>query len=120
MFDCDEGCIEVDVTDLANADDEPSAQAIAAGLSKRTADTPAFWIHVSGSMILAWETIEKSCYGDRTSHIYNDGDGVHELLSLPDSAAHRNVDKIVLAASGASPERIKTAIVCPPIIYGTV
>lgn len=106
--------------DLANADDEPSARAIAAGLSRRSADTPAFWIHVSGSLILGWETIEKSCYGERTSQVYNDWDGVGELISLPDSAAHRNVDKIVLAASTANPERIKTAIVCPPIIYGTV
>lgn len=31
---------------------------------------------------------------------------------------HRNVDKIVLAASAARPDAVKTAIVCPPTIYG--
>lgn len=50
--------------------------------------------------------------------MYNDWDGVHELISLPDDAAHRKVDKIVLAASKDYPDKIKTAIVCPPTIYG--
>jgi nucleoside-diphosphate-sugar epimerase len=44
-------------------------------------------------------------------------EGVGELVSQPDRAAHRVVDKIVLAAS-ASNAHIKTAIVCPPTIYG--
>ena len=37
------------------------------------------------------------------------------LTSLPDTAFHRDVDKLVLAASSGS---VKTAIVCPPTIYG--
>jgi nucleoside-diphosphate-sugar epimerase len=36
------------------------------------------------------------------------------VTSLPDDAWHRNVDKIILAAGG----NVKTAIVCPPTIYG--
>ena len=38
-----------------------------------------------------------------------------ELTSLPDHAPHRNVDKIVL---GAASTQCKTAIMCPPTIYG--
>ena len=38
--------------------------------------------------------------------------------SLPDTAFHRAVDKIVLTAGTEHADRIKTAIVCPPTIYG--
>ena len=36
---------------------------------------------------------------------------------MPDRASHRNVDKIILSA-GAEHAHIRTAIVCPPTIYG--
>ena len=50
--------------------------------------------------------------------IYNDLEGVKEVITFPDAALHRNVDKIVLEAAKAYPDRVKTAIVCPPTIYG--
>jgi nucleoside-diphosphate-sugar epimerase len=37
------------------------------------------------------------------------------LTGLPDEAFHRDVDKIVL---GASSDVVKTAVICPPTIYG--
>lgn len=40
------------------------------------------------------------------------------MISFPDDALHRDVDKIVLDAHKSNPELIKTAIVCPPTIYG--
>lgn len=40
------------------------------------------------------------------------------MTSLPHDSPHRNVDEIVLNASVNHPN-IKTAIVCPPTIYGT-
>lgn len=40
------------------------------------------------------------------------------MTSLPDDAVHRDVDKIVLHASATYPAKIRTAIVCPPTIYG--
>jgi nucleoside-diphosphate-sugar epimerase len=55
-------------------------------------------------------------YGEPSDKVYNDWDGIGEVTSLPDEAAHREVDKIVLAAGSAG--RVKTAIVCPPTIYG--
>lgn len=50
--------------------------------------------------------------------MYDDWNDIDQLINLPDDAAHRHVDKIVLAASQQHPDKIKTAIVCPPIIYG--
>lgn len=49
---------------------------------------------------------------------YNDLSGVEELTGLPDHAFHRDVDKIVLEAGTKHNDVIKTAIVCPPTIYG--
>jgi nucleoside-diphosphate-sugar epimerase len=56
-------------------------------------------------------------YGVENPKIYDDWDNISEVTSLPDSAWHRNVDKIILAASKSAPN-VKTAIVCPPTIYG--
>lgn len=38
------------------------------------------------------------------------------MISLPDAAHHRNVDKIVIAANS---DAVKVAMICPPTIYGT-
>ncbi|KAL9594113.1 MAG: hypothetical protein Q9219_007211 [cf. Caloplaca sp. 3 TL-2023] len=59
--------------------------------------------------------MERQIYGESSSKVYNDWDGVNEVTSLPDFAPHRNVDQIIL---GAGASNVKTAIVCPPTIYG--
>lgn len=46
---------------------------------------------------------------------YNDLEGVSALTSLPDSAWHRDIDKLVLSSNTPA---VKTAILCPPTIYG--
>lgn len=51
--------------------------------------------------------------------MYDDWDGVGEVTSLPDDAPHRDVDKVVLdEVSKGSSGKVKTAIVCPPVVYG--
>ena len=62
-------------------------------------------------------TIKKANVEDRDGflEVYDDWDGVESVTSLPDYAPHRKVDKLVIAASGTD---LKTAIVCPPCIYG--
>ncbi|KAL9111133.1 MAG: hypothetical protein Q9227_004396 [Pyrenula ochraceoflavens] len=105
-------------SDFANCDHVASAEAIAKGASAHTADRPAWWIHTSGTGILTWETTDKDAFGQRLEREYNDWDGIKDLMSIPDQAVHRNVDKIVLAASASNPTSVKTAIVCPPTIYG--
>ena len=62
--------------------------------------------------------MERGTYGVRAEKVFDDWDGVKDVTSLPDAAPHRNVDKIVLAAGTEQGARIKTAIVCPPMIYG--
>jgi hypothetical protein len=46
---------------------------------------------------------------------YDDLENISGLTSLPDQAFHRDVDKLVLAAGS---DAVKTAIACPPTIYG--
>ncbi|KAI1623512.1 hypothetical protein EDD37DRAFT_650606 [Exophiala viscosa] len=103
---------------FANCDHEASAKAIVRGLARRTGNTPGYWIHTSGALILGTETIDRGCWGAELSQVFDDWNGVDELTSLPDHAEHRNVDKLVLEASKTYPDKIKTAIVCPPVIFG--
>ncbi|KAF7869620.1 hypothetical protein EAF04_004404 [Stromatinia cepivora] len=102
---------------LHTADSEIAAKSIAKGLAKgHTKENPGYWLHLSGSGILCWKDMETQIYGDPPSQEpYDDLEGVSKLTNLPDTAFHREVDKIVL---GAGSDSVKTAIVCPPIIYG--
>lgn len=102
-----------------SADDSPSAKAIAKGLEAgHSAEKPGHWIHVSGTGILQWYDLVNKRYGQGPlpDQSYNDLTDIDRVVSLPDEALHRDVDKIVLAAN-ASPA-IRTAIVAPPTIYG--
>ena len=56
-------------------------------------------------------------WGEARDKVFNDLADVSEVTSLPDNPL-RNVDKLVLAAGTEHCERVKTAIVCPPTIYG--
>ncbi|KAI9719912.1 MAG: hypothetical protein M1828_006042 [Chrysothrix sp. TS-e1954] len=103
------------VLHFASADDEPGAKAIAAGLSSKSPSQPGYWIHTSGTGILLFPDIDRNTFGESSSKQYDDIKDVGELTSLPDHAPHRTIDMIVQAA--ASPQ-CKTAIMCPPTIYG--
>lgn len=100
----------------ADADHPGAANALIAGLAQKK--TPAYLIHTSGTGIASSADVERNVFGEQTAHVYNDWDAIKEVTSFPDSYAHRNVDKIVLAASAKNPGNIFTAIVCPPMIYG--
>lgn len=91
----------------------PCAQAIIDGMSTKT--TPAYYIHTSGAFTLALKSVETGLFGERFDDVYHDLDGIKRLNSLPDSAPHRKVDKVVLAADS---DKVKTAIVIPTIVYG--
>ena len=56
--------------------------------------------------------------GEASDKIYDDLEGVSEVISLPDEAPHRKVEKIVFEAGTDQAGKVKTAIVCPPTIYG--
>ncbi|KAI0881628.1 uncharacterized protein GGS22DRAFT_172600 [Annulohypoxylon maeteangense] len=105
------------VFNLAHADHVSATNAIIAGLRQRSAeDKTSFYVHCSGTGILLYDDMQTKTYGVASSKIYNDWDGVSEMTSYPDAAPHRNVDKLVLGAGEDT--HIKTAVVCPPVIYG--
>ncbi|OAL25021.1 hypothetical protein AYO22_04898 [Fonsecaea multimorphosa] len=105
------------VVNLADADHVPATNAIVAGLKRRAAQgKQSYLIHNSGTGILMFKDVETDRYGEHSDKIFDDWEGIQEVTSLPDAAFHREVDKIVLAAGENT--LIKTAIVCPPTIYG--
>ena len=106
------------IVDCANADHGGAVQAIIQGFSSHSPDRPGYLVHTSGTGILCWADIERKTFGEAATKIYNDWDGVGELTSLPDFAPHRKVDKMVLAAGTEHADVVRTAIVCPPTIYG--
>lgn len=75
-------------------------------------------IHTSGTGILTVEDQRARSYGIERPKEYNDWDGVSELVNLPADAFHRNVDEIIINTSKRDPSAVRTAIVCPPTIYG--
>lgn len=107
-------------SDAADASDhEGAAKAIAAGLaSGHSKENPGYWLHTGGTGILTFTDAQSGKLGEWTDKEYNDWSGVDEVTHLPDDAFHRNVDKIVLEAGTKDPDAVKTAIVCPPTIYG--
>ncbi|KAL4731024.1 hypothetical protein ACLX1H_003066 [Fusarium chlamydosporum] len=74
-----------------------------------------------GTGILCWYDQDNKRYGEGPlpEQSYDDLEGVEKVTSLPDTAFHRDVDKIVLEEATKNPEAVKIAVVCPPTIYGT-
>ncbi|KAI1077418.1 NAD(P)-binding protein [Whalleya microplaca] len=105
-----------------SADNQPSARAIAKGLSAgHTAAKPGYWIHVCGTGLLTWYDRAHARYGQAplASQRYHDIEDVSRITTLPHEAAHRPVDEIVLAANTLPGGGVRTLIVGPPTIYGT-
>ncbi|KAH6672659.1 hypothetical protein F5X68DRAFT_158375 [Plectosphaerella plurivora] len=104
-----------------SSDHAGAAQAIAKGLAKgHSPSKPGFWLHTGGTGILTYFDSEvKKSYGESDDKVFDDYDGVSELVNLPSEAFHRNVDEIVLNAGAKNAESpVRTAIICPPTIYG--
>lgn len=94
-----------------------SARAIIKGLSTRESETPGYLIHTSGTGILMYTDLDQQIYGEEATKIHDDWDNVQEMITgIPDHAPHRNVDKIVQSVRDG--HTVKSAIVCPPCIYG--
>ena len=98
-----------------NSDHEPSINALIAGLLRRSG--PSYLLHLGGTGIIAdWR--DPTYTAKLNPKVWSDIDDIDAITSLPDNALHRNVDKIIQAAAIAHPEKLKTAIICPPDIYG--
>ena len=104
--------------DYADCDHVASAKAIAKGATHHTPQKPVYIIHTSGTGILTYEDFRNNTWGIERTNEFDDWDGIDKVTSIPDDAFHRDVDKIILGISKASPDSAKTAIVCPPCING--
>ncbi|EMC97455.1 hypothetical protein BAUCODRAFT_452817 [Baudoinia panamericana UAMH 10762] len=101
------------------SDHEGAARAIAAGMIEgHSKERPGFWLHTGGTGILTYKDDQDGKLGVYSEKQYNDWTGIDELVSLPDNAFHRNVDKVVLETGTKHGDVVKTAIICPPTIYG--
>ncbi|KAL2810349.1 hypothetical protein BJX63DRAFT_434397 [Aspergillus granulosus] len=108
------------VLQCASADHPVAVAAIIKGIkSKPVGITPGFLIHTSGTGILGDPDQE---YGIPPDRVYDDVADITTITNFPIKRWHRNVDKLVLEASMGESlvdnEKIKTAIICPPTIYG--
>lgn len=101
--------------DCANCDHEVAIKALLTGLRAREAGQPAFFIHTSGNMLLSFPDIDRKTFGEASTKIYDDWEGINEIVSVPAYAPHRSADKIIIEADAPD---LKTAIVVPPTIYG--
>ncbi|KAL9567249.1 hypothetical protein ACKAV7_008491 [Fusarium commune] len=99
----------------ANCEDEMAAKAIAEGISRKHADAPGFVIHLSGADIICFDDVNAGTCGIKRDRTFNDWEGIGEVTSLQDNAPHQGVDQTIL---GIAKKGGKTAIVCPPTIYG--
>jgi hypothetical protein len=117
------------------SDHEGAAKSITKGLaSGHSKEKPGFYLHTGGAGIssfhsvpshivltllgiLCWETMrDDNKLGEWSEREYNDWTAVQDLTGLPKDAFHKNVDDLVLSSGS---ESVKTAILCPPTIYGT-
>ncbi|KAJ5716386.1 hypothetical protein N7493_008297 [Penicillium malachiteum] len=103
---------------FADCDHVAAAEAIAKGAKQHTAERPLWLIHTSGTGILTVEDQRAKSYGIERPKEYNDWEGVGELVNLPADAFHRNVDEIIINTGKQNPNSVRTAVVCPPTIYG--
>ena len=98
-----------------NSDHEASIKALIAGLLKR--ESPSFLLHLGGTGVVAdWRSDDYR--GGLNPKVWSDIEDVNSIWSLPDNALHRNVDKIIQKAAEQHGDKLKTAIICPPDIYG--
>ncbi|MCJ1353972.1 MAG: hypothetical protein MMC33_003959 [Icmadophila ericetorum] len=104
------------VMNLADCDHLVGVNALIKGISSQQRETPAFLIETSGTGILLYEDMQRKVLGEPSEKTYDDWEGISTMISFPDDAPHRHVDKVVIAADNGS--MIRTVIVCPPTIYG--
>ncbi|KAI1260280.1 NAD(P)-binding protein [Xylariaceae sp. FL1019] len=99
-----------------DGDHENALKAIIRGLLRR--DRKSFLIELSGTGLLYEYPNTTEYLGRYNAKAYSDVEDIAELVSRPGDALHRRTDAIVLNAAADHGHVLKTAIVCPPDIYG--
>ncbi|KAH0424831.1 hypothetical protein CcaCcLH18_11329 [Colletotrichum camelliae] len=104
---------KADVTcHLANCEHEAGAKAIAEGLSR---NHTGYAIHLSGADNICYPDLNAGTYGKEGDCVFTDLSDLKEILQPSNKAPHREVDSAILEAAK---QGRKTAIICPPTIYG--
>lgn len=67
---------------------------------------------------MSFHDTENKIYGERSEIIYDDLRDIQQILSFPDHAFHKLVDKAVLEAGTVSPTTLRTAVIAPTTVYG--
>jgi nucleoside-diphosphate-sugar epimerase len=108
--------IETDCcADNGNSDHSASLEAIVSGLLSRSG--PSFLIHLSGTGIIAdWR--DPTYLGKLNPKVWSDVDDIDSITSRPDGELHRHTDKFIQESADKHGDKLKTAIMCPPDIYG--
>ncbi|TRX91240.1 hypothetical protein FHL15_007845 [Xylaria flabelliformis] len=99
-----------------DGDHENALNSIITGMLRH--DSKSYLIKLSGTGTLYEYPDTTEYLGRINPKIYSDIDDIKELVSRPDNALHRRTDAIVFKAAAEHGNRLKTAIVCPPDIYG--
>ena len=108
----------MDLTDFAHATHEPSVQALAKGLARRERPGPGFLIHTMGSGTVIYDDVIQGRYGQGTDKVFNDLEGLAEVLSVPDFARARGAENAARTVGTWFPKRVKTAVVSTGSAYG--
>ncbi|KAL2167837.1 hypothetical protein VTG60DRAFT_704 [Thermothelomyces hinnuleus] len=106
------------VCNFAHATHEQSVQALARGLARRTRPGPGFLIHTMGSGTVIYDDVVKGRYGQGSDKVFNDLEGLAEVLSVPDFAKARGAENAVRQVGIQLPNRVKTAVVSTGSAYG--
>ncbi|KAK9778098.1 putative NAD(P)-binding domain-containing protein [Seiridium cardinale] len=106
------------VCHFADATHEPSVKALIRGLARRDASQSSYFIHTTISGILLYHDVVNGKYGESSDNVYDDLDGLSEVIDLPDFSGARRAEIATRNAGVEHGTHIKTAIVCLSTVYG--
>ncbi|PHH70359.1 hypothetical protein CDD82_7179 [Ophiocordyceps australis] len=107
------------ILNLASTNHISSVHAIHKGLKMKNDGAGSYWIQISGATALAVDEMAAPDFvpGSSSSRIFDDASGLWELKSMIKAHPSRAVDNYMFDV--AAENKIKTAVVFPPIIYGS-
>lgn len=108
--------------DLASSSHVKSVQAIHRGLLSKLerGKKPPYWIQISGgAAVVSTEVANRNWEpGTGSDNVWDDLDGIAAIKSIIRSNPTRAVDNYMMSVAQSS-SYIKTAVIYPPIIYGS-
>jgi nucleoside-diphosphate-sugar epimerase len=106
------------IQDNGKSKHEPSIRAHISGLLRSaTPSSPRFLIRLGGTGAIA-DWADPTYYGKQNPKVWSDIDDIDTITSLPDTALHRNIEKIVQTAAADHGDVLKCAIICSCGVYG--